>query len=138
MKGKTTYANIGSQFELNFINLGGRNDFFIYGTVGGMYTFGTSVVSSSLGNINNTGVLPPFLTDDTDEYRNGYFSTISATAGFGISADLSRDSRIFFAYRTQFFFSDWIDGMNAKNFEPNKYNDTAAQITFGLVFSLTR
>lgn len=139
MKGKTSYSNLGSQLELNILNIRKRNgDVSIYGALGGMYTFGTSTVFSELGNINNSGVLPSFLTDDLDEYRNDKFTTISLTAGFGVNIDLSRDSRLFFEYRNQFFMSDWVDGLNAKNFEPNKYNDTAAQLTFGIAFHIGR
>ncbi len=139
MKGKTTYANIGSQLELNIINLSSRtSDIYIYGTVGGMYSFGNSTVSSSLGNIANANVLPDFLTDEPDQYRNDKFSTFAMTAGFGLTFDLSRNSRLFAEYRNQFFFSDWVDGLNAKNFEPNKKNDAAAQLTFGVTFYLGR
>ena len=139
MKGKTTYANIGSQLELNIINISSRtSDIHIYGTLGGMYSFGNSTLSSSLGNLSATGVLPDFLTDEPDQYRNDKFNTFAMTAGFGISLELSRNSRLFGEYRNQFFFSDWVDGLNAKNFEPNKKNDAAAQLTFGVTFYLGR
>lgn len=139
MKGKASYINIGSQLEFDFVNIRGRrNDISFYGTAGAMYTFGTSKVSSSLGNINSSGVLPAFLTDDPDEYRNASFETFAATLGLGVNLELNRNTRVFAAYRTQFFFSDWVDGLNAKNFEPNKNNDAAAQISFGVAFGLSR
>jgi hypothetical protein len=139
MKGKTQYANIGIQFELNAINIQKRHgDINFYGTIGGMYSMGTSTVSSTLGNINTSGILPAFLTDDVDEYRNDKFNTFAMTAGFGVNFDLGRNSRIFAEYRNQFFFSDWVDGLNAKNFEPNKKNDAAAQLSFGIAFYLGR
>jgi len=139
MKGKTQYSNIGIQFELNAINIQKRNgDINFYGTVGGMYSMGSATVSSTLGNVNTSGILPIFLTDDVDEFRNDKFNTFAMTAGFGVNFDLGRNSRIFAEYRNQFFFSDWVDGLNAKNFEPNKKNDAAAQLSFGIAFYLGR
>ncbi|MFA5298589.1 MAG: glutamate dehydrogenase, partial [Lutibacter sp.] len=62
--------------------------------------------------------------------------TMSATFGIGTRYKLSEYSDLLVESRWQYFFSNYVDGLNAKNDPANKFNDWLLWVHFGYVYYL--
>jgi hypothetical protein len=69
--------------------------------------------------------------------RNASAITGSFTAGFGVRYKFANEmSALIFDYRLQYYYTDWIDGVNPdkRKYSENKSNDYSTTFNFGYVY----
>ncbi len=92
-----------------------------------------SEAHSTLGPLGNPATTP-------DKYMNAYRSgsklVASATAGLGVRYKFAKNRSFIFDYRLQYYFSDWVDGLNPNRsiYTENKTNDYSTTFNFGYVY----
>lgn len=62
-------------------------------------------------------------------------STWSLVSSIGVRYKLNSDSDLMLDLRGQYYFSDWVDGLN-HDLEYNKYNDWLVWLNFGYIYYL--
>ena len=137
MKGKTTMVNAGFQVEfypwkIDDYNRGGSN-FSPYLSGGFQVSNYTSEVKSDLGKLGSPATTP---RKYIGAYKNDDGIAFSLTAGFGTRYKIGDYHALIADFRAQYYFSDWIDGLNPNNkvYTENKSNDWSATINFGYVY----
>lgn len=138
MKGTTKIFNVGTQLEYYFKNLedygllfNDNEKFSPYISAGVQYNYFTPTLTSDLGDINTSGVLP-------QKYENNFFiekdQTFSFTLSLGTRYKVNEIELVLDA-RWQYFLSDKIDGLDA-SVTGNKFNDTLIYFSFGAIIDL--
>ena len=138
--GKANNFNIGSQLEFHFYEIGSfeREDrlFSPFISLGFQFTFFQPEVytnyngSTDITNLDNF-YLPwqvdedPFLNSEAD-------NTFSIVGSLGTRYRLGRRSDLLLELRWQYYFSDFVDGLNHK-LKSNQSNDWAIWLTLGYV-----
>jgi hypothetical protein len=148
--GKSQVINFGGQMEFHIVDIvdfGSRripdlkwSPYVAFGTFVDWYN---PTIESSLGDWQDPGVLFP--TWDNN-YQGQYADPTAADASAGITMSISGSigirrklgeySDILLESRWQYFFSDYIDGMNNHYAPQNKYNDWLLFIHVGYVYYL--
>jgi hypothetical protein len=138
MRGSVSTKNLGFQVEYypfktddycRFCRL-----FNPYASLGTQLSGYTSEISSSLGQLGTPKTTPEKFING---YRNTNAITGSFTAGFGVRYKFANEmSALIFDYRLQYYYTDWIDGLNPdKSIYPeNKSNDYSTTFNFGYVY----
>ena len=135
MKGSVSTKNLGFQVEyypFKTYDYCGYCTWNPYLSLGSQLNGYTTEIHSSLGELK---------TNMIDKYKNVYENdsnvTVSFTVGFGIRYKLtSKKSALIFDYRLQYYFTDWVDGLNPdkKIYPENKANDYSTTFNFGYVY----
>lgn len=136
MHGSVSMGTFGAQvefypFKVDDYNRGSDwSPFVAAGVQGNMYT---SEVASDLGPLGNLATTPKKYMN---AYRNEGGFVASASLGFGTRYKLGNYHALIAEYRLQYFFSDWVDGLNPdKNiYTENKANDYATGFTIGYIY----
>ncbi len=139
MSGKTDAINVGLQVEFYPLKTddyyrGGRISPYI--SLGSQVSLYNSEVKSSLGKIGNPLTTP---TKYLDGYRNDVSKLVpSITGGVGTRYKLSDYHSLLAEVKLQFYFSDWVDGLNpnSKIYTENKANDYLGSINIGYIYYL--
>ena len=143
MHGSTYLLNLGAQLEFHIVDIvdfGSRRipdlKWSPYLSAGFMVDFYNPSLRSDLGNweedisvIYGKWAVPGAI--DVNSSITG-----SATLGIGTRHKLGEYSDILIESRWQYFFSNYVDGLNAKEDVANKYNDWLLWLHFGYVYYL--
>lgn len=132
MHGKARTWNLGSAIEYHFVDI---NDFASrrnpnlkwspYISLGAMVNFYNPTISTRYGDgdwkADYSLLFPKWAGPDRARDSRGI--TMSATLGVGTRYKLSEYSDFFIESRHQYFFSNWVDGLNARDDVANKFVD---------------
>lgn len=143
--GKTYLVNLGAQLEFHIVDIvdfGSRRIpklwFSPYISGGVFVDFYNPSIWSDNGDWRDPGVLypkwDPNLFPNATNVNPGV--TMSATLGFGTRFKIGEYSDLLFEARWQYFFSNYVDGLNAKPDPANKYNDWLLWVHIGYVYYL--
>lgn len=143
MHGKTELFNLGTQLEFHIVDIvdfGSRRiprlKFSPYVSIGLMADFYNPSLESDLGNWKeDPSVLYPKWAEDGAVDTSSNF-TGSLTWGIGTRIKVGEYSDLLIESRWQYFFTDWVDGLNAKEDPANKYNDWLLWVHVGYVYYL--
>ena len=157
MHGKTSIFNVGAQLEFHIVDIvdfGSRRihdlQWSPYASAGVFVDFYNPSISSSydpvtklntpglVSNWQDPGILYPKwdnnLFPNSSSDKRG--TTLSATLGLGTRHKLGEYSDVLIEARWQYFFSNWVDGLNARQDPANKYNDWLLWVHVGYVYYL--
>ena len=146
MTGSTAVTNLGVQLEYfplsvrEFSATTGRLAPFV--SLGGQFSYYTAKASSSLGPLGTPlTTFPKYLTP-TDGRPYG-FSTeggtvLSVVSSVGTRYKLTTLSDLMIDLRGQYFFSNWVDGLNPNPaiYKENKANDWLVWFNVGYIYYL--
>jgi hypothetical protein len=146
MRGSTAVTNIGMQLEYfpfsirDFTATSGSFGPFI--SLGGQFSFYNAKASSTMGPLGTPlTTFPKYLTPS--EGRPYGFSTESGTvwsivSSVGTRYKLSPLRDLMVDLRFQYFFSNWVDGLNPNpaKYKENKANDWIVWLNFGYIYYL--
>lgn len=126
---------IGSQLEYfpwsirDFTDGGNKLAPFI--SLGAHYVNFYPEVRSSLGRLNT-----PFTTPEKyyNGIRNEIGSTLALVGSVGVRYKLTKMSDLMLDSRWQYYFSDWVDGLNPQEAPENKSNDWVYWLNVGYIY----
>lgn len=135
MRGNIKMGNVGTQLEYYPF----KTDDYSHATFSPYVSGGVQLSSYStkaysfLGNIGVPQTVP---NKYVDGFKNTTGIVFSATAGVGFRYKLADYHAIVFDARVQYFFDDWVDGMNPYRevYTENKNNDYAVIFHIGYAF----
>ncbi|UYW01072.1 glutamate dehydrogenase [Flavobacterium agricola] len=141
MKGETTVFGFGMQLEYYpfsirefSYNVGSLAP---YVSLGAQYNFFKPKVWSDYGNgdLNDPAVVS---TKYVGALSNDSGSTFSIVSSVGTRYKLSTMSDLLLDLRWQYYFSDWVDGMNPDRriYKENKANDWVVWLNVGYIYYL--
>jgi len=139
LKGQSDVTNIGMQLEYYFLGVRemahGNGSFSPYVGLGMQFSVFKTDTHSELGKLN-TPISTP--VKYYGAWSDGGGSTFSTVANIGTRYKLSRNSDLFAEVRTQYYFSDWVDGLkpDAAIYTENKSKDMLTQLNFGYIYYL--
>lgn len=137
MRGSIEALNFGAQVEYYPFKTDdfSYRDWNPYVSFGGQYSYGSSRAWSEMGVLGNPAVTP-------EKYMNGAFrnesnSYLSLTASVGVKYVLDNSNALVADLRSQYFFSDWVDGLNpdSRKYTENKTNDWLLWFNVGYIYS---
>jgi hypothetical protein len=143
--GKTYLLNVGAQLEFHWVDIvdfGSRRipdlQWSPYISVGAFVDYYNPSINSDLGDWRDPGILYPKwdINNDPKAARDTPGITMSATLGIGTRHKLGEYSDILVESRWQYFFSNYVDGLNARPDPANKYNDWLLWVHVGYVYYL--
>jgi hypothetical protein len=143
MHGRTQVFNLGAQMEFHIVDIvdfGSRRiprlKFSPYLSLGMMVDFYNPSLESDLGDWKQdpSVLYPKWAVPGTVDTSSGI--TGSITGGIGTRFKIGEYSDILLESRWQYFLSNWVDGLNAKDDPANKYNDWLLYIHVGYVYYL--
>jgi hypothetical protein len=143
--GKTYLVNLGAQLEFHWVDIvdfGSRRipdlQWSPYISGGAFVDFYNPSIYSDLGNWRDEDILYPKWdpTKFPDAARITPGITMSATLGIGTRKKLGFYSDLLIESRWQYFFSNYVDGLNARQAPENKYNDWLLWIHVGYIYYL--
>ena len=145
--GKTYLVNLGAQMEFHWVDIvdfGSRRipdlHWSPYISAGAFVDYYNPSIKSTYGtgDWRDPGVLFPKW--DNNLYpgatKDEAGITMSATFGVGTRYKLGEYSDLLIESRWQYFFSNYVDGLNAKNDPANKFNDWLLWVHIGYVYYL--
>jgi len=143
--GKTYLVNLGAQLEFHWVDIvdfGSRRipdlQWSPYISGGAFVDFYNPSIYSDLGNWRDEDILYPKWdpTKFPDAARITPGITMSATLGIGTRKKFGFYSDLLIESRWQYFFSNYVDGLNARQAPENKYNDWLLWIHVGYIYYL--
>ena len=143
MHGNITLINLGAQLEFHIVDVvdfGSRRipdlKWSPYLSAGLMVDFYNPDLKSDLGDWRDdiSVIYPKWQVPGA--IKTSANTTMSATFGIGTRHKLGEYSDILIESRWQYFFSNYVDGLNAKADPANKYNDWLLWVHVGYVYYL--
>ncbi len=143
MHGKASIVNFGAQLEFHIVDIvdfGSRRipdlKWSPYVSAGLMVDYYDPDLKSDLGDWENDISLIYEKWRVPGAINVNPRTTLSATLGIGTRYKIGEYSDILIESRWQYFFSNYIDGLNAKDDPANKYNDWLLWLHVGYVYYL--
>ncbi|MEO8234190.1 MAG: glutamate dehydrogenase [Flavobacterium sp.] len=145
MEGSTSVTDIGMQLEYypwsirDFTATTGS--FAPFFSLGAHFSFFNPEVHSTLGNLNAINVHPKYWAP-SDGQKHGFSnesgSTWSVVSSVGTRYKLTPLSDLILDLRVQYYFSNWVDGLNPNPavYKENKSNDWNIWLNFGYIYYL--
>ncbi|WP_298532548.1 glutamate dehydrogenase [uncultured Algibacter sp.] len=143
--GKANNLDIGAQLEFSPLNLsefqGYGHKFSPFISLGLHYTFSSASVATTYQNPNSQAIGD---VNDPSNFYSGWeagsvdvskSNSWSMVTSAGISYKLTRVSDLMLDFRFQYYFNDWVDGLNHQ-LPSNKNNDWLVWINIGYVHYL--
>ena len=139
MKGSTSLINLGVQLEYYPLgisdfssNIGAFSPFVSFGT---QYSFCSPEIHSSLGPLDTPISTPTKYFNATS---NQSIKVPSLVGGMGTRYKYTDYSDLLLEIRWQYYFSDWVDGLNPNQakYPENKFNDWNIWFNFGYIYYL--
>jgi len=136
MRGSTELINLGAQLEYYIFDVhefestdGGFDPFLSFGA---QYSAYNPRAYSLLGPLNNSATTYPKYMGATSNQDGNVFSL---TGSIGTRFKLNSMSDLMLDLRGQYYFSDWVDGLNPdKNkYTENRYNDWLVWLNVGYI-----
>jgi len=143
MHGKASIINLGAQLEFHIVDIvdfGSRRmpelQWSPYISAGLMVDYYNPDLKSDLGDWKQdiSVIYEKWQVPGAINVEPNF--TMSATLGIGTRHKLGEYSDILIESRWQYFFSNYVDGLNAKQDPANKYNDWLLWIHVGYVYYL--
>ncbi|MES2813181.1 MAG: glutamate dehydrogenase [Bacteroidota bacterium] len=148
MKGSTAVTDIGMQLEFypfsirDFTASTGSWGPFV--SFGAHYNFYSPTVSTSYGDgdlLNQSNIYPKYWTPSEGKdhgFSNDKGSTWSIVSSVGTRYKLTTLSDLIIDLRAQYYFSNWVDGLNPNPnlYKENKANDWNIWFNFGYIYYL--
>lgn len=138
MYGSSTIVNSGFQLEFMPLNTFGDSPFLTpYIGVGTFLSVSMVEAKSYLGP--NFGTDPSITPEKyLNAVKNGTVVTGSFVFNIGTRIYQSDYSNLFVEFRTQFYFSDWVDGLNSDKriYTENKFNESMLWFNVGYNYLL--
>jgi hypothetical protein len=140
MKGNIQAETFGVQLEyypLGQDDFTGEEGFIPYISFGGQINNYSTKISSSLGPIDTPISTPiKYLNGGIRAKSNGMVTSISTS--IGARHKLTTYTSLVLDLRLQYYFSDWVDGMNPDKslYSENKSNDWLTSINLGYIWYL--
>lgn len=143
--GKTYLLNLGAQMEFHWVDIvdfGSRRipdlKWSPYISAGAFVDYYNPSIKSTMGDWDKADVLYPKwdITKFPGAANDKANVTMSATFGVGTRYKVGEYSDILIESRWQYFFSNYVDGLNAKNDPANKFNDWLLWVHLGYVYYL--
>ncbi|GGZ75201.1 THC0290_0291 family protein [Algibacter mikhailovii] len=144
-KGSANNFDIGAQLEYSPLSLGEfqsyGHKFSPYLTLGAHYTFSSAKVStdyqnpdpSAIGDVTDPSNFYSFWEPGSVDVSNS--NSWSVVSSVGVSYKLTRMSDLILDLRWQYYFSDWVDGLNHQ-LPGNESNDWLMWLSVGYVHYL--
>jgi hypothetical protein len=146
MRGSTQLISLGTQLEYYPLSIhdyeNSVGSFAPYIALGVQVSYYTNTATSTLGELGNPITTYPKYLSPSEGRPYGFSNESNAVASqvfnVGTRYKLNRMSDLVFDMRFQFFYSDWVDGLNPnKNLYPeNKSNDWLNSIGVGYIVYL--
>jgi len=136
MYGSTSFTSIGFQVEYYPF----KTDDYDRGSLFSPYlSLGPHINYVSVTSRSTLGELGTYITTPQkymDGYRNGAMTVASVTGAIGTRFKLSDYHSLFTELRAQYFFSDWVDGLNPNKaiYSENKSNDWCVGLNLGYIY----
>ena len=139
MRGETQILSLGIGFEYNLRNIhvfeatdGSFNPFI---GLGAQYNYYSPKTYSLLGSMDDSAVVFPKYIGGFTNKSGGAFSI---SGSLGTRYKLSVMSDLIVELKTQYYFSDWVDGLNPNpnNYKENKANDWNVWFNIGYIMYL--
>lgn len=144
MHGKSNVINVGTQLEWHIRNIedfGSRRDpymkFSPYISFGVLGVFYNPSLYSDLGDwkLNQSILYQKWAVPGTVNDEANF--TLSLTGGIGTRMKVSEYADIFIESKWQYYFSDWVDGLNATDSSANnEFNDWNLFLHIGYIYYL--
>ena len=145
MEGSTSVTDIGMQLEYypwsirDFTSTTGSFAPFV--SLGAHFSFFSPEVHSTLGDLNAINVHPKYWAPSSGQkhgFSNESGSTWSVVSSVGTRYKLNPLSDLIIDLRGQYYFSNWVDGLNPNPevYKENKYNDWNIWLNFGYIYYL--
>ena len=146
MHGEARVVNIGTQLEFHFKNIddfGSRRypdmKWSPYLSLGILGVYYNPSVYSDYGNgdwkADQSILYQKWAVPGTVSEASGF--SFSATAGIGTRKKLGEYSDIFIESKWQYYYTNWVDGLNATDpAANNKYNDWNVSLQIGYIYYL--
>ncbi len=136
MRSKLKTANVGLQLEFYPWKTDDYNQssiFSPYISLGSQLTSYSVKAYSKLGQIGTPITTP---TKYIDGFKSDSGITMSVTGSLGTRIKLSEYHALIVDGRLQYYFTDWMDGMNPnrRTYSENKTNDWSATLNVGYVY----
>lgn len=138
MKGNVKAGSVGAQIEYYPFGQDDytRADMFIpYMSIGGQLSSYSSKISSSLGPIGSPISTPiKYMNGAARPSSSGIVPSVSM--GIGTRYKLTTYTSLVLDMRLQYYFSDWVDGMNPDKtkYPENKSNDWLTSVNVGYIW----
>lgn len=146
MNGNTSVTNLGMQLEYFPLSI---RDFSVrtgsfgpFISLGGQFSYYTSKASSTLGPLGTPlTTFPKYLTPTEGRpygFSNESKSVWSVVTSVGTRYKLTPLSDVMVDLRMQYFFSNWVDGLNPNPelYKENKANDWLVWFNVGYIYYL--
>jgi hypothetical protein len=136
MYGSTSYSSLGFQFEYYPFKTDDYNrgySFSPYICFGPHVNYVSVTSRSTLGELGTSITTPRKYMGG---YKNGGMTVASVTGAIGTRYKLSDYHSLFAEVRGQYFFSDWVDGLNPNKalYKENKSNDWCVGLNLGYIY----
>ena len=146
MRGSTSITNLGMQLEFFPKNIRDYTAtigaFAPFLSLGGQFSYYSAEASSTLGVLGDPAITYPKYLTPTDGRPYG-FSTeskgvFSVVSSIGTRYKLNDSSDLMIDLRAQYFFSNWVDGLNPNPniYMENKANDWLLWLNVGYIYYL--
>ena len=146
MRGSSAVTNIGMQLEyfpFSIRDFSARVESFgPFISLGGQFSFYNTKASSTLGPLGTPLTTFPKYLVASDGHQYGFSnegSTVwSIVSSVGTRYKLAPLSDLMVDFRLQYYFSDWVDGLNPNRtqFKENKANDWLVWFNVGYIYYL--
>lgn len=143
MRGLSRVISLGSQIEYNLIHIHEferhQYSFEPYIGLGPQITYYFSEISSLFGPIGPVDTTPLKYRLASGSRPHGYSSenkfAFALAVNTGTRFKLTLMSDLVFDLRAQYFFSDWVDGLNPNKhlYKENKHNDWQTYVGLGYI-----
>jgi hypothetical protein len=146
MEGSTAVTNLGMQLEfypLSIRDFSSTEDSFgPFISLGGQFSYYSPEVHSSLGPLGTPLTTFPKYLDPSEGKIHGYSNeggtVFSIVSSVGTRYKLTMLSDLIIDLRAQYYFSNWVDGLNPDptKYKENKFNDWNIWLNFGYIYYL--
>lgn len=139
MRGSTAVTNIGMQLEFFPLSIreftATRGALAPFISLGGQFSFYNPTASSSLGDINGPLASPIKYLGGTTNQGGTVWSIVTSV---GCRYKLTELSDLMVDLRFQYYFSNWVDGLNPdpRKYPENRANDWNGWFNFGYIYYL--
>jgi len=136
MYGSTSYSSLGFQVEyypFKTDDYDRGSSFSPYLSLGPHVNYVSVTSRSTLGELGTSITTPRKYMGG---YKNGGMTVASVTGAIGTRYKLSDYHSLFAEVRAQYFFSDWVDGLNPNKdiYKENKSNDWCVGLNLGYIY----
>ena len=146
MKGNTAVTNIGMQLEyfpFSIRDFTARvKSFGPFISLGSQFSYYNTKAASTMGPLGTSLTTFPKYLDPSEGHQYGFSTEASSVwsivSSVGTRYKLAPLSDLMIDFRMQYYFSDWVDGLNPNRnlYKENKANDWLVWLNVGYIYYL--